>query len=215
MTRAVDRTLDEYVKRKRLGAHWSVAEKIAVCIGSNAQARDLIARGARLAEALGAELYVLHVNTARDEEPERKRLLDSSLQFAENLGANIVQLAGTDTARVTAEFVRDHRITQAIVGRSAAAWLEEVPLLPRHSEVHVGSAARGPAHRDARRTVAPSSSDPVRNLRVLTDSLRILAQSSQWRLFMLDVITCLMLAAMFTLGVLYVRGCDRLKGTRS
>ena len=119
VTRAVDRTLDEYVKRKRLGAHWTVAEKIAVCIGSNAQARDLIARGARLAEALGGELYILHVNTARDDAPERRRLLDSSLQFAENLGANIVQLTGADTARVTAEFVRDHRITQAIVGRSA------------------------------------------------------------------------------------------------
>ena len=32
---------------------------------------------------------------------------------------------------------------------------------------------------------------------------------------MLDVITCLMLTAMFALGVLYVRGCEGLKGTRS
>ncbi len=53
VTRAVDRTLDDYVKRKRLGAHWTVAERIAVCISSNPQARDLIARGARLAEASG------------------------------------------------------------------------------------------------------------------------------------------------------------------
>ncbi len=119
VTRAVDRTLDEYVKRKRLGAQWTVAEKIAVCINSNAQARDLIARGARLAEALDAELYVLHVITGRDEQPERKRTLDSSLRFAENLGANVVSLNGSDTARVSAEFVREHRITQVIVGRSA------------------------------------------------------------------------------------------------
>ncbi len=119
VTRAVDRTLDEYVKRKHLGAHWTVAEKIAVCISSNAQARDLIARGARLAEALNAELYVLHVASDRDELPERKRILASSLQFASNLGATIVNLTGSDTARVTAAFVREHRITQAIVGRSA------------------------------------------------------------------------------------------------
>ena len=61
VTRAVDRTLDEYVKRKNLGPHWTVAEKVGVCISANTQARDLIARGARLAEALGAEFYVLHV----------------------------------------------------------------------------------------------------------------------------------------------------------
>jgi two-component system sensor histidine kinase KdpD len=119
VTRAVDRTLDDYVQRKRLGGHWTVAEKVAVCISSNPQARDLIARGARLAEALGAELSVLHVASERDEKPERKRTLESSLQFARNLGANIVTLTGRDTARVTAEYVREHRITQAIVGRSA------------------------------------------------------------------------------------------------
>jgi two-component system sensor histidine kinase KdpD len=119
VTRAVDRTLDDYVKRKRLGAHWTVAEKIGVCISSNAQARDLIARGARLAEALNAELYVLHVESERDHQPERKRTLESSLQLAKNLGATIVKLTGSDTARVTAAYIREHRITQAIVGRSA------------------------------------------------------------------------------------------------
>lgn len=118
VTRAVDRTLDEYVKRKNLGAHWTVAEKVAVCISSNSQARDLVARGARLAEALDGEFFVLHVTSDRDDVPERKRLLDSSIQFAKNLGATIVPLAGSDTARVTAQYIREHRITQAIVGRS-------------------------------------------------------------------------------------------------
>ncbi len=125
VTRAVDRTLDEYVQRKRLGAHWTVAEKVAVCISSNAQARDLIARGARLAEALSAELFVLHVASERDEEPERRKTLDMSLNFAANLGATLVTLAGKDTARVTAEYVREHRITQAIVGRSALHGLQK------------------------------------------------------------------------------------------
>jgi two-component system sensor histidine kinase KdpD len=119
VTRAVDRTLDDYVKRKRLGAHWTVAEKVAVCVSSNAQARDLIARGARLAEALSAELYVLHVESKRDNDLERKRTLESSMQLAKNLGATIVTLAGSDTARATAAYIREQRITQAIVGRSA------------------------------------------------------------------------------------------------
>lgn len=119
VTRAVDRNLDDYVQRKKLGAHWTVAEKVAVCISASPQARDLIARGARLAEALSAELYVLHVTSERDQIPERQRTLHSSLQFARNLGAHVVPLTGGDTARATAAFVRDNRITQAIVGRSA------------------------------------------------------------------------------------------------
>ena len=119
VTRAVDRTLDDYVKRKRLGGHWTVAEKVAVCISANTQARDLIARGARLAEALNAELYVLHVARDKDVNEECRRLLEASLQLARNLGAQIISLAGKDTARTTAAYVREHRITQAIVGRSA------------------------------------------------------------------------------------------------
>jgi two-component system sensor histidine kinase KdpD len=119
VTRAVDRTLDDYVKRKQLGSQWTVAEKVAVCISSNAQARDLIARGARLAEALDAELYVLHVVSEQDARAERKRVLDASLQLARNLGAEIVSLSGKDSARTTASFIREHRVTQAIVGRSA------------------------------------------------------------------------------------------------
>ncbi len=125
VTRAVDRTLDDYVRRKRLGAHWAVAEKIAVCISSNAQARDLIVRGARLAEALSAELYVLHVASARDNDADRQRTLESNLQFAKNLGAFIVNLTGSDTARTTAAYIREHRITQAIVGRSALEGLQK------------------------------------------------------------------------------------------
>jgi two-component system sensor histidine kinase KdpD len=119
VTRAVDRNLEDYVRRKKLGPHWTVSEKVAVCISSGPQGRDLIARGARLAEALGAELYVLHVESPRDQESERKKILESNLQFAKNLGATVVPLPCGDTARTTAIFIRDHRITQAIVGRSA------------------------------------------------------------------------------------------------
>src|SRR3984957_10458565 len=73
VTRAVDRTLDDYVKRKQLGPHWSITEKVAVCISASPQDRDLIARGARLAEALDGELYVVHVQSPKDHTPERKR----------------------------------------------------------------------------------------------------------------------------------------------
>ena len=119
LTRAVDRTLDDYVKRKQLGPHWSVTEKVAVCISNRPQARDLIARGARLAEGLGGELYVIHVQGPKQETPERQRTLEASLQFAANLGAQIVHLTAKNIPSATAAYVCEHRVTQAIFGRSA------------------------------------------------------------------------------------------------
>ena len=46
-------------------------------------------------------------------------MLESSLVFARHLGAQVVALPAGDTAKVTAAFIREQRITQAIVGRSA------------------------------------------------------------------------------------------------
>lgn len=117
VTRAVDRNLGDYVKRKRLGSHWNVAERVAVCISASPKARDLIARGAHLAEALSAELLVLHVK--QEEGEEGRKALESSYRFARDLGAEIIELGGSDSARATGCYMRENRITQAIVGRSA------------------------------------------------------------------------------------------------
>ena len=125
VTRAVDRTLDDYVKRKQLGAHWTVAEKVAVCISANPTARDLIARGARLAEGMDAEFFVLHFDSERDSAPDAALALADNVRFAEDLGAKIIHLNGTSVATSTAEFAKRHRITQVIFGRSALTGLKK------------------------------------------------------------------------------------------
>jgi two-component system sensor histidine kinase KdpD len=126
VTKAVDRTLDDYVKRKQLGPHFTVAEKVAVCISASPAARDLIARGARLAEAISAELFVLHVESDRyHPSPEEARALESNIQFAQNLGAQVVHLKGSSVPAATAAFVTQHRVTQAIFGRSALTGIKK------------------------------------------------------------------------------------------
>lgn len=125
VTRAVDRTLDDYVKLKQLGDHWTVAERIAVCVSASPAARDLIARGARLAKGMDAELFVLHLDNGRDMADSASRTLEDNLQFAENLGARVVHLQGTNVAQATARFAKEHRITQAIFGSSALTGLKK------------------------------------------------------------------------------------------
>ena len=125
VTRAVDRTLDQYVKLKQLGAHWTVAEKIAVCVSTNPSGRDLIARGARLAQGMDAELFVLHLDSEKVLEEDERRGLEDNLLFAENLGAHIVRLKGSSVATATAQFAKEQRITQAIFGSSALLGLKK------------------------------------------------------------------------------------------
>jgi two-component system sensor histidine kinase KdpD len=125
VTRAVDRTLDDYVARKRLGSHWTVAEKVAVCISANPESRELIARGARMAERLDAEFYVLYVDREQDASAERQRGLEANIQFAANLHGKVVHLSGPSIAAATAEFASQHRITQVIFGRSALKGLKK------------------------------------------------------------------------------------------
>jgi two-component system, OmpR family, sensor histidine kinase KdpD len=119
VTRAVDRTLDDYVTQKKLSGHWQIAERVAVCISANPESRDLIARGARMAEAMGGELFVLNVEGDEALQQEEKRSLEANIQFAENVGAQVVRLKGSSVPTVTADYIAKNRITQVIFGRSA------------------------------------------------------------------------------------------------
>lgn len=125
VAKAVDRTLDDYVNRKHLGSHWTVAEKVAVCISSNPAARDLIARGVRLAKGLDAELFALHLDTESDGEADAARSLDDNFQFAKNLGATVVRLKGSSVALATADFATKQRVTQVLFGRSASTGMRK------------------------------------------------------------------------------------------
>jgi len=96
-----------------------VSERVAVCISSNPASQQLIARGARLAQALDAEFSVVHVETGKGRTEDRDRALIANIRFAENLGAKVVQLKGNIVATTIADFVRENKITQVIFGRSA------------------------------------------------------------------------------------------------
>ena len=125
VTRAVDRNLDEYVRKKKLGAHWAVHERVVVCISSNPASQQLIARGARMAQGVSGDLYVVHVNSGQSRSEEQERSLASNKRFALNLDAEIVELKGTSVPLTVAEFVREKRATQVIFGRSAVRGLRK------------------------------------------------------------------------------------------
>lgn len=121
VAQAVDKSLEGYLKQKRIDANWGVCERIAVCISASPAAQKLIARGARLAKGIDAEFYVVYVEVDYEKNAEDQRTLQANIQFAENLGAKIIRLKGTDVAKTVAGFVREYRITQIVFGRSAVS----------------------------------------------------------------------------------------------
>jgi two-component system sensor histidine kinase KdpD len=119
----VDRDLGSYLATKEISRNWGVRERIAVAIGPHPNSQYLIARGARIARAVGGELYVVYVETSADSSDEQQRGLAANMRFAEELEAKVEHLHGGRISDAVAEFVKERRITQVVFGLSATRGL--------------------------------------------------------------------------------------------
>lgn len=114
----VDRSLESYMDAKDIRQNWGVRERLAVCVSGNPSGQYLIARAARLARRVDAELYVVNVEREFGKQQEDAKRLEANLRFGENLGAEIVRLKGRSVADTIGEFVRNKHITQVMFGRA-------------------------------------------------------------------------------------------------
>ena len=115
----VDRSLESYMEAQDIRKNWGVRERMAVCVSANPAGQYLIARAARMARRMDAELYVVHVDREIGPKESNQNALAANLRFGENLGAQVVRLKGRSVADAVAEFVRTKHITQVIFGRAA------------------------------------------------------------------------------------------------
>jgi two-component system sensor histidine kinase KdpD len=114
----VDRSLETYMEDEDIRKNWGVRERMAVCISGNPAGQYLVARGARMARRMDAELYVVHVDREIGPKETNTSALAANLRFAESLGAKVIRLRGRSVADSVAEFVRTKHITQVIFGRA-------------------------------------------------------------------------------------------------
>jgi two-component system sensor histidine kinase KdpD len=115
----VDRSLESYMDEKDIQETWPVKERIVVCISANPRAQYLVARAARMARRMDADLYAVHVDLNARSNAQEEKALAANLQFAESVGAKPVRLKGENVADATAQFVREKHVTQVIFGRTA------------------------------------------------------------------------------------------------
>jgi two-component system, OmpR family, sensor histidine kinase KdpD len=121
----VDRSLESYMDEKDIRETWPVKERIVVCISANPKAQYLVARAARMARRMDADLYAVHVDLNGRTDAEEDKALAANLQFAESVGAKTIRLKGESVADATAQFVREKHVTQVIFGRTAAEGLRK------------------------------------------------------------------------------------------
>jgi two-component system, OmpR family, sensor histidine kinase KdpD len=105
--------------------------RLMVCLASNPpRAKTLLARASRMAGRLNTDWFAVYVETP-DEAPDRidseaQRHLLANLDKARELGAEVVRLKATDSARALLDFARSHSVAHIVVGRSLQPWWKQV-----------------------------------------------------------------------------------------
>jgi two-component system sensor histidine kinase KdpD len=119
VARAVDRSLESYLEKEGAGRSVGVRERIGVGISSSPAAQYLVARAARMSQRIDADLFVIYVDIGVDDDPQDQRSLAQNIQFAQDLGAQVLRTKGKSVAEEVAKVVREKHITQVVFGRSA------------------------------------------------------------------------------------------------
>ena len=88
VTGVVDRSLDAFLDKDATQPAHTVRERIGVCVSSNPAAQYLIARGSRMAQAMGGEFYVFYVDVGRDTRPEDQKTFGGKYSLCGESGSS-------------------------------------------------------------------------------------------------------------------------------
>jgi two-component system sensor histidine kinase KdpD len=115
--------------RRRSGSSsggWPASKKVLVCIDHTAVAEKLVRAGKRLAGFLHADWVVAYCETSRGTRlnlDERERV-QTCLRLADELGAEVITLAGYAMDRRIVELARQKNVGRVVVERPAGALLQ-------------------------------------------------------------------------------------------
>jgi two-component system sensor histidine kinase KdpD len=117
--RKMDTELLNYMRAKAISGPWPAGERLMVCIAPSPYAKQLLRKGYTIAKEAHAEWYAAYVSTpALKEMSDRdKAYISEALNLAEELGAKIVTLSGTDVASEILRFAREYNINHIVIGK--------------------------------------------------------------------------------------------------
>lgn len=114
----VDRQLETYLRAHGIEQPWGVQERILVCVSPHVSAAPILESGSRNADRFQGEFYVVYVQEHSLSEQDRQ-MLETNLNYARELGAQVEVLSGFDTSDAILRFARQKGITQIFVGHSS------------------------------------------------------------------------------------------------
>jgi two-component system sensor histidine kinase KdpD len=126
VTQRVDEQLEGIVATYGLGALPRVSERVLVTVDDRPISRRTVRRAAAWASALRAPLTALVIETSEVERLrfDRERDLRENLEFAADLGAEVVRFQAPDVASGIEHVVRARRITDVFIGHMARAGVD-------------------------------------------------------------------------------------------
>jgi len=111
----VDRELEDRVAEQGIGVP-PVTERVTVLVDESLASRRAVRRAASLASALHATLLAVAIESAGVQlSRDRQRDLQSNVDYAVDLGAEIIRGETTDLARGLEEVLRDQRVTHLVL----------------------------------------------------------------------------------------------------
>jgi two-component system sensor histidine kinase KdpD len=115
----MDTELLNYMRAKAISGPWPAAERLMVCVAPSPYAKQLLRKGYTIAKDAHAEWYAVYVSTPtlKEMSDKEKAYITQALNLAEELGAKIATLSGTDVANEILRFAREYNINHIVIGK--------------------------------------------------------------------------------------------------
>jgi len=115
-----DEEMSHDVQQRGIKGPWPASDKVMVCVGTDPSSANLVRIGRRVAERLQAKWTAVTIETPDDESRSLgvQQQLSQTLHLAEELGAEVIALDGTDVADTLVQYAVANNVTDMIVGQS-------------------------------------------------------------------------------------------------
>lgn len=127
-----DEKVKQDVQQRGIKGSWPTSDKVMVCVSTDLSSANLIRSARRIADRLHAKLVAVTIETSDAENRSliAQQQLSQSLHLAEELGAEVVALDGTDVAESLVQYALTHNVTDILVGQDSLkkTW-QQIPLV--------------------------------------------------------------------------------------
>lgn len=140
----VDQDLQNYLSHQRPGKAWRSRERLLVAVSPSPMSAELIRWTRRMAGNLNAHWLAVHVDTGRSLSPAEQKRLSENLDFARELGAEVILTQGENLLDTLMRMMRQHHATQLVLGKPQQSWWRDLfngSFLTLHTLLHAPGGA--------------------------------------------------------------------------